>query len=283
MELNRLSPYERQSIKQIRAWKSPKTTSSGQLTKVLNWPFSKTGDLVVNAPVVGDAIRKAVGGTVSVCNDLAQWTVRPNKIYGKFRDTGFEVHNSDDLISLDLKDIDKVVGFLDGKYKALAGIEGATTGATGAIGLIVDVPTLVALNLRAIGEYATYYGFDVSQQQERLYALNVLGLASSPEDGSKQVLMSELVKVAKDVALRKTWRTLEEHTFVRIVRRIARTLGMRLTKAKLAQLVPIVGAAVGLGFNAYFTAKVCESSHQLYRERYLASKYGSAVFDDFDE
>ncbi len=275
----KLSSYEMQAVEQIRTWKSPNTTRSSQLTKALNWPFSKVGDFVVNSPVIGDAIKKSVGGTVSICNDFAQWTVSPNRIYKKFRKTGHEVYNTADLVSLDLEEIDKVVGFLDGKYKLAAGLEGATTGATGAIGLIVDIPALVALNLRAIGEYATYYGFDISQQQERLFALNLLGLASSPEDGSKQVLMSELVKVAKDVALRKTWRTLEEHTFVRIVRRIARSLGMRLTKAKLAQLVPVLGAVVGLGFNAYFTAKVCESSHQLYRERYLASKYGPDIIE----
>ena len=44
------------------------------------------------------------------------------------------------------------------------------------------------LNLRAIGEYATYYGFDIGRQEERLFALNVLGLASSPSDAAKAVV-----------------------------------------------------------------------------------------------
>ena len=87
---------------------------------------------------------------------------------------------------------------------------------------------------RAIGEYATYYGFDVAVQQERLFAMNNLGLASSPKDAAKQVAMAELVWIARDVAMRRTWDTLEEHAFVKVIQQIARAVGVRLTKAKLA-------------------------------------------------
>ena len=54
---------------------------------------------------------------------------------------------------------------------------------------------------------------------------------------------------------------------------------MRLTKAKLAQGVPIMGAVVGGGFNAYYTARVCDAAYHLYRERFLAEKYGAEVID----
>ena len=95
-----------------------------------------------------------------------------------------------DLTSLRLEDIDRVVDFLDAKYKGLAAAEGAVTGVAGLPGIVVDLPALVMLNLRAIGEYATYYGFDVTVQQERLFAMNVLGLASSPKDAAKQILIT---------------------------------------------------------------------------------------------
>ena len=47
-----------------------------------------------------------------------------------------------------------------------------------------------------------------------------------------------------------------------------------LTKAKLAQVVPVAGAVIGGGFNAYYTDKVCKAAFYLYRERFLAEKYG---------
>ena len=33
------------------------------------------------------------------------------------------------------------------------------------------------------------------------------------------------------------------------------------------------------GFNAYYTARVCDAAYHLYRERFLAKKYGPGVID----
>ena len=158
-------------------------------------------------------------------------------------------------------------------------MEGAGTGMVGLPGIAPDIVALITLNLRAIGEYATYYGFDISTQEERLFALNILGLASSPTDASKGLAMAQLVRIAQDVAMKRTWKQLEQHAFVQLIQQIAKALGIRLTKAKLAQVVPGVGAAVGGGFNAYFTAKVCDAAYYLYRERFLAAKYGPDVIE----
>lgn len=112
-----------------------------------------------------------------------------------------------------------------------------------------------------------------------MFALNVLGLASSPTGASKAVAMAQLVKIAKEVAQKKTWKDLEKHVFVQIVQRIAKTLSIRLTKAKLAQVIPAAGAAIGGGFNAYYTSKVCDAAYFLYRERFLARKYGADIIE----
>lgn len=121
-------------------------------------------------------------------------------------------------------------------------------------GIPPDLVALISLNLRAIGEYATYYGFNVHSQEERLFAMNVLGFASSPTDASKDLAMAQLVRIAQDVAKKRTWKELEKHAFARVIQQIAKALGVRLTKAKLAQIIPAAGAVVGGGFNAYFTS-----------------------------
>ncbi|MGM3193258.1 EcsC family protein [Dickeya dadantii subsp. dieffenbachiae] len=64
-----------------------------------------------------------------------------------------------------------------------------------------------------------------------------------------------------------------------MIQQISKILGIRLTKAKLAQAVPVSGAVVGGGFNAYFTSNVCNAAYYLYRERFLARKYGSEVIE----
>ncbi len=230
-------------------------------------------------PGLGNLIKKVIEGIFNALNDVARWLVRPEAIYRKFRTADHDIHERSDIFSLDLEDVDKVVGRLDAKYRLLALGEGAATGTAGALGIAVDIPALVTLNLRAISEYATYYGFDVSLQQERLFAMKVLGLASSPEDTAKAAAMAQLARIAQDVAKKKTWKALEEHAFVKIIQQIAKALGIRLTKAKLAQAVPVVGAGVGGGYNAYYTTKVCDAAYYLYRERFLAEKYGDDTIE----
>ena len=274
-----MSAYERRALEQIHEWKTPELTWSDQAMRVISRPLDKAGDFIMEIPVLGDVIKKAIGGIVNVSNDLAQRSVRPEAIYRKFRTAGHDIHERSDIFSLDLEDVDKVVGWLAAKYKGLALGEGAATGVAGALGIAVDIQALVTLNLRAIGEYATYYGFDVSLQQERLFAMNILGLASSPNDAAKAIAMAQLVRIAQDAAKKKTWKTLEGHAFVKIIQQISKALGIRLTKAKLAQFVPVVGAVVGGGYNAYYTAKVCDAAYYLYRERFLAEKYGTDTIE----
>jgi hypothetical protein len=271
------SGYESQALKEILTWKNPEIGWFGQAMRAISWPLNKAGDIIMETPGLGDTIRAAIQGIVSSSNDLAQWSVRPEAIYEEFRNTGHSVRDRCDVLFLDLLHVDKVVGWLDAKYKGLALAGGAATGAAGAAGILADIPTLITLNLRAVGEYATYYGFDVSSQQERLFAMNVLGLASSPNDAAKAAAMAQLVRIAKDVARKRIWKELERQAFVKIIQQISKALGIRLTKAKLAQSIPIAGAVVGAGFNSYYTAKVCDAAFYLYRERFLAEKYGADI------
>lgn len=275
-----MSKYEEHALKEIHAWKNPEIGWFDQAMTAINKPLDKAGDLLIDSPVVGSTLKKSIEGLTSICNDAAQWSIRPDVIFEEFRDAGhLEVRSHKDLIKLDLSDIDRVASGLGIKYKGIALVEGAGAGAAGAPGLIVDIPAIIAINLRAIGEYAAHYGFDTTRQEERLFAFNVLGLASSPTDASKTLAMAQLVRIAQDVAKKKTWEQLEKSVFVKIIQEIAKMLGIRLTKAKLAQAIPVMGAVVGGGFNAYFTMKVCDSAFYLYRERFLANKYDSYTID----
>ena len=278
--MNPLLEYDQRALREIHAWKNPAIGWFGQAMKVINWPLDKAGDLILATPLIGDAIRLSIQGLTGVCNDIAQWSVRPEVIYEEFRKAGHPgITKPADVFSIELEHVDRTVAWLDAKYKGIALVEGAGTGFIGLPGIPPDLVALITLNLRAIGEYATYYGFDVSSQEERLFVMNVLGLASSPNDASKGLAMAQLVRIAQDVAKKRTWKQLEQHAFVQLIQQLAKALGIRLTKAKLAQIVPGAGAAVGGGFNAYFTAKVCDAAYYLYRERFLAAKYGADVIE----
>jgi hypothetical protein len=277
--MNQLTKYERNAIAEIHAWKNPNLGWFGYAMSAINWPLDKAGDALFATPGVGVVIRKSIEGLTGVLNDAAQWSVRPDAIYGKYRHAGHQIRDAEDIHTLGLDEVDPVIGWLAAKYKGAALVEGAATGAAGLFGIPPNVIALLTLNLRAIGEYATYCGFDISRQEERLFAMNVLGLASSPTDASKALAMAQLVRIAQDVAKKRTWKQLEQHALVKVIQQISKALGIRLTKAKLAQVVPAAGALVGGGFDAYYTSKVCDACYFLYRERLLAVKHGSDIIE----
>jgi len=218
------SDYEIQAMKEIHNFKNP----SGWLEKVgkaVNLPFSKAGEVAMKIPGVDWVINKTFVGLISLLNDAAHWSVRTDSIFEEFRKFGHDIQNNSDLYQLDLREIDKTIGFLDAKYKVMAAIEGASTGFLGLPGIPPDILAIITYNLRAIGEYATYCGFDILLQQERLYAMNILGLASSATGAAKQAAMGQLAKIATDAAAKKTWEKLNDYMFVKIIQQITETLG----------------------------------------------------------
>lgn len=266
--------YDRNAFEEIERWKAPEQGRIGKAWAIVNRPIDAAGDFLMNVKGVGPALQTVVKGLTDVCNDVAQWSVRPEAIFAEFRNDGHrDVHAYADIARLDLERVDQVVGRLAAKYKLMAGGEGGVSGATGAVGLAVDIPALILINLRAIAEYSAYYGIDPMRQSERVYALKVLAAASLGASSSKSLALAQLTRISKDVAKGRTWKELEQHTFVKLIQKLAKELGIRLTKAKLAQVVPVVGAAVGFGFNYHFTSKVCDAAYHLYRERFLAQKY----------
>lgn len=187
------SKYESDALKQIHAWKTPKKTWFDGALEFVSTPFDKAGELAMKIPGAPDAIQKSANGIIGLLNDASQWSVRPQAILDEFHGiTGKSIHNFNELYELDLQIVDKAIGWLDSKYEGLALVEGVAAGGgsvltpAAAIVLIpVDIVALLTMNLRAVGEYATYCGFDVSLPEERLFALNVLALASSLTDNAK--------------------------------------------------------------------------------------------------
>jgi hypothetical protein len=268
------SAYERGALDRIQVWKQKRQTL-GPVRRVMALALDKAERLLFKVPGVTWAVDESVGKLARALNELAQSSVRRGAIHKDFRGEGdAPIREPEDVRSLDLEQIDKAIGRLAAKYKALALAEGAATGFVGFGGLPVDLVALVLLNLRAIGEYATYCGFDIRSQQERIFAMNVLGFVSGPTPGDKHRALAQLAAIARDVSTKRPWKDLKKHTLIRVIKRIARSLGIRLTKAKLAQIIPAAGAVVGGVFNAQFTSSVCDAAFMLYRERFLAEKYG---------
>lgn len=268
------SPYERQALREIQLWKEPSTHWASHTLRRVNETLHSATDLIRKVPGVDWTIDNVVAGSLRVLNEIVQDSVWQRAIYAEYQDTGHPVAAPTDIHRLDLQHVDGVLTGLDTKYRALAAGQGAAAGYAGAAGILPDVVGLVALNLRAAGEYATYCGFDMAMPEERLFALQVLYAVSQPTDAAKQAALVPVLRVSHAIARQQTLQTIEQFTVGQAIRNVARALGVQLTRRKLAQVVPVVGAAVGSGFNAYYTSKSCDAAFFLYRERLLMAKYG---------
>lgn len=284
---SKISKYETKALKDIRAWKAPSEGWFHKAWALVSWPIEKGADLAMSVPYFGAAVKESVAGIMGLVNDGASYSVRTTSIYREFQKFGHEVSSPSDIHALDLEDVDKVIGYLAAKYKGLAMFSGGAAGFVGTVApgpgtvaaIAGDISALVTLNLRAIGEYATYCGFDIKSQQERLFAFQILGMAADPTSAGKQAAMAELGRVAHQVAQKKTWEALQKSVFVRAVQQLTERLGINLTKAKLAQVIPVAGMAVGAGYDVYFTNCVCDAAYYIYRERFLAQKYGADIIE----
>ena len=269
-----LSDYERRALREIHLWKHPEPNWFSQAVGGVNRALHEATDLVRKVPGVEWAVDHVAAGGLRLVNELAQDSVGREAIHEDYRRSGYAVASAGDLAGLDLSVIDLALRGLDAKYRALAAAEGAVAGYAGLPGIVPDVLALIALNLRAVGEVATYCGFDVRDGAERLYALDVLGLASHPTDAAKHVTLAPIIQATQHVARQQAVQNVQEVALTRAIRNALGALGVRLTKAKLAQVLPVTGALVGGGFNAYYTSKVCDAAFFLYRERFLMRKCG---------
>lgn len=269
-----LSPYERMVIDEIEQWKNPQETFYRRTMKVVGKTMDDITDAARAVPGVDWTIDNVITGLLNLVNEITHDWISTHAIYKQFEKAGHEVSKPGDAFNLDLEHVDNLVAGLPNKFTTMAGIEGAATGFVGAAGIIPDVVGLTTLNLRAAGEYATYYGFDTSEPYERLFAISILTTASSYNDIRKDVAFQPAVRATKSLAKRQGIESISQMAISRSIKKAVEKLGLNLTRAKLAQLVPATGAVVGGSFNIVYSKTVCTTAQMLYRERFLRERHG---------
>lgn len=150
---------------------------------------------------------------------------------------------------------------------------GGAAGAFGALGLAVDVPATIALALRTVRLTGLCYGFGGDGEAERVYILDVLSLAGANSVEEKAEAMARLAKERSEFdpdAWQKIVKLTGQTTgTLAATRRVATVLGVNLSTRKVAQLTPIIGAAVGAGVNVAFQNDVAAAARFGYRARWL--------------
>ncbi|MBX0290161.1 EcsC family protein [Hymenobacter sp. HSC-4F20] len=147
-------------------------------------------------------------------------------------------------------------------YRTTAAAEGAVTGAGGFLLGLADFPLLLGLKLKFLFDVATLYGYDVRDYTERLFLLHIFQLAFSSQHTRNQVYQ----RVA-------TWDTYRRSLPADVHEFDWRTFQQEyrdyIDLAKMAQLIPVIGAAVGAVANYRLLEQLGDTAMNCYRLRWL--------------
>jgi hypothetical protein len=147
-------------------------------------------------------------------------------------------------------------------YKRVGAAEGGLTGAGGLLVGLADFPLLLSLKMKLLHDIAALYGHDISDYRERLYALHVFQLAFSSQS-RRQLLFAQMERwdahahtLPNDIE-QFDWRTFQQE------------YRDYIDLAKMLQLVPSIGAVVGVVANWRLLDELGQTAVMAYRMRLM--------------
>jgi uncharacterized protein (DUF697 family) len=147
-------------------------------------------------------------------------------------------------------------------YRNTATAEGAITGAGGILLGLADFPLWLTVKVKMLFELAAVYGYDVNDYKERLYILHIFQLTFSSQQGRQKTYATMETWDDYSTTLPTTMNEFDWRNFQQEYRDY-------IDLAKLLQLIPGIGAAVGAVVNHQLTEKLGEFAMQAYRMRVM--------------
>ena len=149
-------------------------------------------------------------------------------------------------------------------YRHTAAAEGGITGAGGILLGLADFPILLGIKLKMLFDIATFYGFDVKDYKERVYILHIFELAFSSQEHRRNIYLKMHNWEEKKQALPDDINQFEWRAFQQEYRDY-------IDLAKMAQLIPGIGAVVGVVVNYRLINQLATTAMNAYRMRLFPS------------
>lgn len=232
--------YEEKALLELMQWQkkiSKKPSIIDSMTKGIQ---KKTNSLIP------DKVHKVMTETIKNMVKAVLW--------------GSEFITGTPVIKASLEERENLVREKINVYKKTAAVEGAGTGAGGFFLGLADFPLLLSIKMKFLFDTAKLYGYDVRDYRERLYILYVFQLAFSSRQRQLEIY-SQMIewnnyvqKLPMDVD-DFDWKTFQQEyrDYIDI--------------AKMLQLMPGIGAAVGAYANYKLLDRLGETAMNAYRMR----------------
>lgn len=174
---------------------------------------------------------------------------------------GSKITTGQQSFQLSIEETEKKVKEKIKYYRTTAVVEGGITGAGGILLGLADFPILLAIKIKLLFEIAALYGYDVKDYKERVYILYIFQIAFSSDEYRKTIYLEmenwdEKAKQLPNKIDLFNWRHLQQE------------YRDYIDLAKMAQLIPVIGAPVGAIANYQLLKKLGTTAMNAYRMRW---------------
>lgn len=263
-----MNRYEKEQFEAIQKWKKTEPSviakATSKAANVVLEPLSK----VTNKKIP----TRFIQGCLTCTDWLAQGLTDTKDIK---RDGG--VQDIYELRHKDLKLSDKLANDVHNWAKGIAVGEGLLTGATGLPGLLADIPALITMCLRVIHKIGLCYGYTCKTQRDKQLVFSIMSVAGANDVKEKTIALANLQAIKVMIA-NNTWKKIAEkasknqlshEALVTTIKRLAKLLGINLTKRKARQAIPVIGAFSGAAMNMSLVDDVAWAARRTFQEMWL--------------
>ena len=179
--------------------------------------------------------------------------------------TGAEWTTAKPLLQGGLRTREELIRTRIDLYRTTASVEGGVAGAGGLLLAAADFPALLAIKVKLLAEIGALYGHSGKSLAERLYLLRIFQLAFSSARHRPEALS----------ALEAAGRGLHQPYRIQDFdwRKFQLEYRDYIDLAKLAQLIPVIGAPVGAVVNWRLTTRLATTAMNAYRLRWFEDEH----------
>ncbi len=240
-----LPPYEETAIREMQSWQHKMLSKPTFMNRV-----AKQMQVKINN-IIPEKVHQVITATIKQMIRAVLF--------------GSELITRKPLLEVPLQTAEALVLERIDFYKKTAAAEGGITGAGGILLGLADFPLLLGLKLKLLYDIAALYGYDVKDYKERVFLLYIFQLAFSSQAQRRQVYLQMVNWEEKKMHLPTDIHQFDWRTFQQEYRDY-------IDLAKLAQLIPIIGAPVGAVVNYRLLQKLGTTAINAYRMRWLEQK-----------
>lgn len=267
----RLTSYEKGVQREIEDWQR---TEGSLVMQAVNWAMQPLDWVVrqVVSPEIEEQADQIVSQFLSIINDASEWTHNTEDVIAEAKALGLEVEQISDLRNQSMEKLDELAQGRFTENVVMAAIEGGGAGLGGLVLIAADIPLLFGINLRLIQQIAACYGFELSGPEFQPLVLSVFNVAATGGRESKSSAVREISVAAAAFANDLEYKGRVRGSFKDQNRHAPREIVKNVLGRKIAQAIPIAGAAVGAGVNYWFTTETANAAYMLFRALHIERK-----------